>query len=149
MWAVVSLKQCHQSSPEKQPVQKYWRIKPVCDSVEPMNQSQTSLFRRIGSSIVSFPIFPNTLKERKRFLLKNFVLHFRPLTVPKPTLAYTLSWGLGGMAALLVTSQLVTGILLKFVYEPFPSQAYLSILHLQKEATWRQRRRRKRHHPEP
>jgi quinol-cytochrome oxidoreductase complex cytochrome b subunit len=37
------------------------------------------------------------------------------------------------MAAVLIISQIATGILLKFVYEPLPSQAYLSILHLQKE----------------
>jgi quinol-cytochrome oxidoreductase complex cytochrome b subunit len=98
-----------------------------------MNQTQTALFRRIGSSVFSTPVFPRNPKERKRFLLKNFILHFRPLSVPGPTIKFTLSWGLGGMAVVLVVSQIITGILLKFVYEPFPSQAYLSILHLQKE----------------
>jgi len=42
----------------------------------------------------------------------------------------TLSWGLGGMAAVLILTQLVTGGLLNFVYEPIPSRAYASVLTL-------------------
>jgi quinol-cytochrome oxidoreductase complex cytochrome b subunit len=52
------------------------------------------------------------------------VLHFRPATVPQKTLHFSLTWGLGGMAALLVAMQLATGLLLKFVYVPTPAAAY-------------------------
>ena len=61
---------------------------------------------------------------------KYFLLHFRPRTVPEETLALTLSWGLGGMAAVLVLLQMGTGLLLKFTYEPTPSGAYASVKYL-------------------
>jgi quinol-cytochrome oxidoreductase complex cytochrome b subunit len=63
--------------------------------------------------------------------LRTLVLHFRPLRVAEKTLRFTLTWGLGGMAAVLVCLQLFTGILLKFAYGPVPTQAYASIAHLQ------------------
>jgi len=47
------------------------------------------------------------------------------------TLRFNLTFGLGGMAALLVLIQVVTGLLLKFHYEPSPENAYNSILNLQ------------------
>jgi quinol-cytochrome oxidoreductase complex cytochrome b subunit len=59
------------------------------------------------------------------------VLHFRPRRVPEKTLRFTLTWGLGGMAAVLVSLQLFTGILLKFAYGPVPTQAYASLARLQ------------------
>ncbi len=89
------------------------------------------LFRRIRLSIFPDPLLPQTEQEKKRFLLKNLILHFRPVTVPEETLKFTLSWGLGGMAATLVLLLIGTGLLLKFVYQPFPDKAYESILMLQ------------------
>jgi quinol-cytochrome oxidoreductase complex cytochrome b subunit len=83
--------------------------------------------RRIRQSIFPDPLIPKTDSERKRYLIKNLILHFRPATVPEKTLKFTLTWGLGGMAAVLVLLQLGTGILLKFVYEPTPISAYASI----------------------
>ncbi len=47
------------------------------------------------------------------------------------TLRFSLTFGLGGMAALLLVIQVVTGLLLKFHYEPSPGEAYNSILNLQ------------------
>ncbi len=47
------------------------------------------------------------------------------------TLRFNLTFGLGGMAALLVVVQVVTGLLLKFHYEPSPENAYNSIMNLQ------------------
>jgi len=46
-------------------------------------------------------------------------------------LRFTLTWGLGGMAALLIMQQLLTGILLGFFYKPLPVQAYESVQHIQ------------------
>jgi len=40
------------------------------------------------------------------------------------------TFGLGGMAALLIVIQLVTGILLRFYYSPYPAEAYNSVLFL-------------------
>ncbi len=62
---------------------------------------------------------------------KTFFLHFRPRRVPVDALRFTLTWGLGGVAALLITQQLVTGLLLGFFYKPLPVQAYESVQHIQ------------------
>ncbi|MFY9943246.1 MAG: cytochrome b N-terminal domain-containing protein, partial [Desulfobacterales bacterium] len=44
---------------------------------------------------------------------------------------FTLTWGLGGMSAVLVMLQLFSGTLLKFAYGPVPTQAYESLVRLQ------------------
>lgn len=72
-----------------------------------------------------------TDKERKKLPRRFFLLHLRPPTVPEKTLQFSLTWGLGGMAAVLVGMQFATGILLSFVFEPTPSGAYASIIALQ------------------
>jgi quinol-cytochrome oxidoreductase complex cytochrome b subunit len=69
--------------------------------------------------------------QRRFNPLATLVLHFRPRQVPERTLHFTLTWGLGGVTAVLVMLQLFTGILLKFAYEPVPTQAYESLLRLQ------------------
>ena len=65
-------------------------------------------------------------KARKSF--SDFILHLHPLTVPEQTLRFTLSWGLGGMAAMLVGLLFLTGILLLLVYQPSTEHAYASVL---------------------
>ncbi len=85
---------------------------------------------------VRLSIFPGSGKpadEQKgsRKYFRSLLLHFRPRVVPKRTLRFNLTWGLGGMAAVLVLLLFSTGLLLKFAYEPFPGRAYDSILHLQ------------------
>lgn len=59
------------------------------------------------------------------------ILHLHPRKVKESTLRFSLTYGLGGMAALLMVTQVVTGLLLKFHYEPSPLEAYDSILNLQ------------------
>ncbi len=86
-----------------------------------------SLTRRIFLSIFPDSLVPRTDVQPKRFLLKNLPLHFRPISVPEKTLYFRLSWGLGGVAAMLVLLQMGTGILLKFAYEPAPVAAYISV----------------------
>jgi len=81
---------------------------------------------------------PQSEQERKRYLIKNLILHFRPATVPIKTLRLSLTWALGGMATVLVLLQFGTGLLLKFVYEPTPVGAYNSILVLQNEVVFGQ-----------
>ncbi len=66
--------------------------------------------------------------QRKHF--RSFLLHFRPRAVPERTLRFSLTWGLGGMAMVLVLLLIGTGLMLKFVYEPFPDRAYDSIVYL-------------------
>ena len=95
-------------------------------------------YHRIFQSIFPDPLIPKSEQERKRYLLKNLILHFRPTTVPEKTLKFSLTWGLGGMAVILVLLQFGTGLLLKFVYEPTPVGAYTSILMLQNEVVFGQ-----------
>ena len=92
---------------------------------------QPNLYERIRYSI-----FPGTLerpayRERYRGFFNSLVLHFRPRSVQEDTLRFTLTWGLGGMAVVLVVMLFATGLMLKFVYQPVPDRAYESIVHLQ------------------
>jgi len=61
----------------------------------------------------------------------NLILHLHPRKLSRETLRFNLTFGLGGMAALLVIIQIFTGILLKFHYVPNPAFAYDSIQNLQ------------------
>jgi quinol-cytochrome oxidoreductase complex cytochrome b subunit len=96
-----------------------------------VTSDRLNLFQRIRYSI-----FPGTYqgvidRQRYRQLFNSLLLHFRPQTVPRRTLKFTLTWGLGGMAAVLVGMLFATGLMLKFVYQPVPDRAYESVVHLQ------------------
>ncbi|MGB6012480.1 MAG: cytochrome b N-terminal domain-containing protein [Desulfobacterales bacterium] len=109
--------------------------------MQPQNYSNpvsSGFFHRIFRSIFPDPLIPKSDQERKRYLLKNLILHFRPLTIPEKTLKFSLTWGLGGMAAVLIFLQLGTGLLLKFIYVPTPVGAYQSILVLNNEVIFGQ-----------
>ena len=64
------------------------------------------------------------------FMNKSLILHFRPVTVPRKAIDFTLTFGLGGMAFILMVFLFGTGLLLKFYYLPFPDKAYDSIVFL-------------------
>ena len=64
-------------------------------------------------------------------LNNNFFFHIRPRKVPAVAIRFTLTWGLGGAAALMIFLQLLTGLLLNFAYEPVPVHSYLSVQHIQ------------------
>jgi len=70
---------------------------------------------------------------KSRRSITDLILHLHPQTVPRETLRLTLSWGLGGMAAVLVGLLFLTGILLLLVYQPSINHAYNSILILTRE----------------
>ena len=63
----------------------------------------------------------------------NFFFHLRPRKVPAASLRFTLTWGLGGAAALMILLQLLSGLLLNFAYQPAPVQAYLSVQQINNE----------------
>lgn len=73
----------------------------------------------------------NPVTEKKKKTPFGLILHLHPRKVRESTLRFSLTFGLGGMAALLMVMQVVTGLLLKFHYEPSPGDAYDSILNLQ------------------
>ena len=85
---------------------------------------------------IRYSIFPGTFRQPKdrasyRNYFNSLILHFRPRSVQERTLRFTLTWGLGGMAVVLVCMLFATGLMLKFVYQPVPERAYESIIHLQ------------------
>ena len=90
-----------------------------------------NLFQR-----VRYSIFPGTLqrsgrREHYQNFFNSLIFHFRPRSVQESTLRFTLTWGLGGMAVVLLCMLFATGLILKFVYQPVPDRAYGSIIHLQ------------------
>ena len=70
----------------------------------------------------------NQNTEKKSRAISNILLHLHPVAVNEESISFTRTFGLGGMAALLIVIQFITGILLRFYYEPFPQKAYDSIL---------------------
>ena len=70
----------------------------------------------------------NQNTEKKSRAISNILLHLHPVAVNEESISFSRTFGLGGMAALLIVIQFITGILLRFYYEPFPQKAYDSIL---------------------
>jgi quinol-cytochrome oxidoreductase complex cytochrome b subunit len=62
--------------------------------------------------------------------MRSILLHLHPVKVSSSALRFNRTFGLGGMAALLIVIQIFTGILLRFYYVPSPAGAYDSILFL-------------------
>jgi quinol-cytochrome oxidoreductase complex cytochrome b subunit len=92
---------------------------------------QLSLFQRIRYSILPGTLQKPKNKDTYRLFFNSLMLHFRPRYVSERTLRFTLTWGLGGMAVVLVGLLFGSGLMLKFVYQPVPDRAYASIVHLQ------------------
>ncbi len=59
---------------------------------------------------------------------RGFLLHLHPPTLPAEALRFHHTFGLGGMALVLLGLLAATGVLLMLVYEPTPDQAYASLL---------------------
>ncbi|NLD37488.1 MAG: cytochrome bc complex cytochrome b subunit [Desulfatiglans sp.] len=100
-----------------------------------LNFAETGFIRRrlmamAGQKPVSAYNF-NCSQARKAICMnKSMVLHFRPRTVDIRALKFSMTFGLGGMAFVLIILLFFTGLLLKFYYLPLPEKAYDSILHL-------------------
>jgi quinol-cytochrome oxidoreductase complex cytochrome b subunit len=73
----------------------------------------------------------NQTSNKKPRGITNIFLHLHPPTIKEEAIAFNRTFGLGGMAALLIVIQFLTGIMLRFYYEPFPGLAYDSIILLQ------------------
>ena len=65
--------------------------------------------------------------------IKNFFLHLHPLRIDPRAIKFNRTFGLGGIAALLIVVLFFTGLLLKFVYVPSAAGAYDSIVLLRHE----------------
>jgi len=94
---------------------------------------QKNIFKRFKDSIYTRSINPINDHDRIQVVFQSLVLHLHPTMIPERALKFSVTWGLGGMAALLILLQALTGILLRFVYQPFPGKAYDSIIYLKSE----------------
>lgn len=70
--------------------------------------------------------------------LTGILLHLHPQSINERALTFNRTFGLGGMAALLIVIQFLTGIMLRLYYEPFPHKAYDSIVFLQQNVLFGQ-----------
>ncbi len=98
--------------------------------LEDVTPDRFNLLQRIRYSILPAADDGKVSQQRYRYLFNSLLLHFRPKTVSERTLKFTLSWGLGGMAGVLVGILFITGLMLKFAYQPVPDQSYTSIIQL-------------------
>jgi quinol-cytochrome oxidoreductase complex cytochrome b subunit len=62
-----------------------------------------------------------------------FLLHLHPSRVEAGAISFKRTFGLGGIAALLLTVLFVTGLMLRFVYVPSAAGAYDSIVAMQQQ----------------
>jgi len=100
---------------------------------EPLLQTPSSPQAPVpGSSLtgIESPTTPSA-PEKKPSGFGMLVLHLHPKSVPADSLAFDRTFGLGGMALLLLLVLVFTGALLLFVYDPSPEKAYASILNLE------------------
>ncbi|MBL8163927.1 MAG: cytochrome b N-terminal domain-containing protein [Anaerolineae bacterium] len=102
----------------------------MSDELDPRPED---LKQRVWESIQRDELPPRDDRGRMRVVMNNLVLHLHPSKVAKPTLKFTYTWGLGGLALLLVLLLAITGVMLMFVYTPSPETAYQDMLRLQTE----------------
>ena len=102
------------------------------------NSPKENIFIRFKKSIYTGSLNPKDEQDRIRLAIKSFILHLHPRLIDERTIKFNFTFGLGGMAVLLFVIQIFTGVLLRFVYEPFPGKAYDSIVYLQNEVLFGQ-----------
>lgn len=73
----------------------------------------------------------NNNNNDKSIRVPGILIHLHPKFVNEKAISFTRTFGLGGMAAFLIIVQIITGVMLRFYYEPFPHKAYESILIIQ------------------
>jgi len=88
-----------------------------------------SMFERMRNRLTPDDM-PSDDRGRMRMVVDSLVLHLHPTKVPDRTLSWTYTWGLGGLAAVLMTVLALTGVVLLNNYTPATPQAYLDILAL-------------------
>jgi quinol-cytochrome oxidoreductase complex cytochrome b subunit len=98
---------------------------------EEQDSRPESLPERVIRSVQRDELPLSTDRSRSRYVMNNLVLHIHPSKVAAPTLKFTYTWGLGGLAILLTMILAVTGVMLMFVYTPAPETAYNDMMALQ------------------
>ena len=74
------------------------------------------------------------MTDSRKSAFKSFLLHLHPKMINEQAVSYTRTFGLGGINALLFVILAVTGLLLRFSYVPFSTEAYDSITALQQHS---------------
>jgi len=92
-----------------------------------------SLPQRVVESIQRDKPFSEDDRDRMKAVMNSLLLHIHASKVPAKSLKFTYTFGLGGLAVLLIMILIVTGIMLMFVYTPAPETAYRDMLALQSE----------------
>ncbi len=95
--------------------------------------TRRSVLMRIWRSIRREPLWPSDERGRMRVVMNDLLLHLHPPRVPAAAIRFTYTYGLGGLAVLLIVVQVFTGVLLTFAYVPSPEEAYQSLVALQTE----------------
>jgi quinol-cytochrome oxidoreductase complex cytochrome b subunit len=90
---------------------------------------EPSMLDRMRERLVPEGI-PTDDRGRMRMVVDSLILHIHPTKVDVSTLKWTYTWGLGGLAGLLMTILGLTGIVLLNNYTPAAPQAYVDILEL-------------------
>jgi len=98
----------------------------------------TTILKRVTGSISQRPVRAGTEKKRPWAAYENLILHVHPRKVPLEALRFTRTWGLGGMCVVLFLLLAMSGMLLLFVYEPFPEKAYRSVVTIQNQVMFGQ-----------
>ena len=75
----------------------------------------------------------NQSAKRSRYLDESLLLHLRARQVPERAIRFTHTFGLGGIALVLVLLLMATGLTLALLYDPAPERAYQSIVILQED----------------
>ncbi|MBK6964798.1 MAG: cytochrome b N-terminal domain-containing protein [Bacteroidales bacterium] len=70
--------------------------------------------------------------------MRSILLHLHPARVSEKSIQFNRTFGLGGMAVLLIVIQIFTGVLLRFYYTPVPAEAYNSIVFLKTQVLFGQ-----------
>jgi quinol-cytochrome oxidoreductase complex cytochrome b subunit len=70
--------------------------------------------------------------------MRTIFLHLHPPRVSEASIRFNRTFGLGGMAAILILILIITGVLLRFYYIPSPAEAYNSIVFLKHQVLFGQ-----------
>jgi quinol-cytochrome oxidoreductase complex cytochrome b subunit len=70
-------------------------------------------------------------KPNNRIRKRNLLLAIHPGKIPAANLRFTHTFGLGGMSLVLILVLVITGVFLRFHYEPDPARAYRSVQFIQ------------------
>ena len=95
----------------------------------PQSDSEPSMLERMRERLIPEGV-PADDRGRMRMVVDSLVLHIHPAKVASSTLKWTYTWGLGGLAGLLMAILGLTGMVLLNNYTPAAPQAYVDILEL-------------------